>query len=42
LGPLLAAKWGLPFVPIRKQKKLPGELVREEYDLEYGSDVVEI
>lgn len=42
LGPLLAAKWGISFVPIRKKNKLPGKLIREEYQLEYGSDIVEI
>ena len=38
----LALKLGLGFVMIRKRGKLPGETVRFEYDLEYGSDVVEI
>lgn len=42
LGPLLAAKWGVAFVPIRKKGKLPGKLIREEYKLEYGTDIVEI
>lgn len=42
LGPLLAAKWGVAFVPIRKKGKLPGKLIHEEYKLEYGTDIVEI
>lgn len=31
-----------PFVPIRKKGKLPCETIEEEYDLEYGTAVVEI
>lgn len=38
----LANKLGLGFVPIRKPGKLPAESVREEYELEYGKDAVEI
>src|SRR5487761_2041038 len=30
------------FVPVRKPKKLPAETERVEYDLEYGTDVLEI
>ncbi|MCT4595019.1 MAG: adenine phosphoribosyltransferase [Anaeromicrobium sp.] len=30
------------FVPVRKPGKLPGETVKYEYDLEYGSDSLEI
>lgn len=30
------------FVPVRKQGKLPCETVKMEYDLEYGSAVIEI
>jgi adenine phosphoribosyltransferase len=29
-------------VPIRKPGKLPGRTVRASYDLEYGSDVLEV
>ena len=39
---MLCAKLQLPFVPIRKPKKLPYETFFEEYDLEYGKDRVEI
>ena len=31
LGPLLALKWGLPFVPLRKKGKLPGDCYSQEY-----------
>ena len=30
------------FVPIRKKNKLPGQVISEEYDLEYGTDELEI
>lgn len=42
LGPILALEWRLPFQAIRKKGKLPGEIIRYEYDLEYGSDVIEM
>ncbi|MBU3912953.1 MAG: S-methyl-5'-thioadenosine phosphorylase [Nanoarchaeota archaeon] len=38
----LASKLGKGLVLIRKPGKLPGEKEREEYDLEYGKDAVEI
>jgi adenine phosphoribosyltransferase len=41
-APALAYRLGAGFVPIRKPKKLPGETERVEYDLEYGTDVLEI
>ncbi|HJN64530.1 MAG TPA: adenine phosphoribosyltransferase [Flavobacteriales bacterium] len=41
-GFLLANKIGIPFIPIRKVGKLPGETLRCKYDLEYGSAEVEI
>jgi adenine phosphoribosyltransferase len=41
-GSVLAAELELPFVPIRKPGKLPGELSKVEYLLEYGSDSFEI
>ncbi|MCX6826796.1 MAG: adenine phosphoribosyltransferase [candidate division Zixibacteria bacterium] len=41
-GAALADRLGLGFVPIRKTGKLPGEKLRQEYELEYGIDAVEI
>ena len=38
----LAYVLGCGFVMVRKRGKLPGEVIRHEYDLEYGQDVVEI
>jgi len=39
---ILAEKLDAGFVPIRKKGKLPFETMQEEYDLEYGTDSVEI
>ena len=33
---------GCGFVMVRKRGKLPGEVIRHQYDLEYGQDVVEV
>ena len=41
-GAILAYAWGVGFVPIRKPGKLPYRTVRQTYQLEYGSDAVEI
>lgn len=41
LGPMIAVKLGLPFVPIRKQGKLPGRVVSCASTKEYGADVLE-
>jgi adenine phosphoribosyltransferase len=41
-APPLAYQLGAGFVPVRKPKKLPGEVERISYDLEYGSDTLEI
>jgi adenine phosphoribosyltransferase len=41
-GGALAYRLGAGFVPIRKPGKLPAERIRQEYQLEYGSDAVEI
>ena len=41
-GLMLANKMGIPFVPIRKVGKLPGETLKYKYDLEYGSAEVEV
>jgi adenine phosphoribosyltransferase len=41
-GPALAYRLNAGFVPVRKPGKLPGPKVRVTYDLEYGSDTLEI
>ena len=41
-APALAYALGAGFVPIRKPKKLPSERVSVSYDLEYGTDSLEI
>jgi adenine phosphoribosyltransferase len=41
-GTLLANKLQIPFVPIRKEGKLPGDTAAYHYDLEYGSATIEI
>jgi len=41
-GGALAHKLGVGFIPIRKKGKLPREVIREEYTLEYGTDIIEI
>jgi adenine phosphoribosyltransferase len=38
----LAYELGLGFAMVRKQGKLPGQTVSFSYDLEYGSDTIEI
>lgn len=38
----LALKLGLGFTMVRKMGKLPGKTVPHEYDLEYGTDTIEI
>ena len=38
----MASEVGCGFVPVRKPGKLPAQTLKLEYDLEYGSDVVEI
>ncbi len=42
VGAPLAYKLGVGFVPVRKQGKLPAETLGHDYELEYGSDRVEI
>jgi adenine phosphoribosyltransferase len=42
IGGALSYTLGKGFVPIRKRGKLPAEVVRHEYDLEYGKDTVEM
>lgn len=41
-APALAQKLGAGFVPVRKPGKLPAEKTRITYDLEYGTDTLEI
>ena len=42
LAPRVAARMGAGFIPVRKAGKLPWAVVREEYQLEYGRDKLEI
>ena len=41
-APAVAYALGKGFVPVRKIKKLPAKTVRIEYELEYGTDALEI
>jgi len=41
-GPALAYRLNAGFVPVRKPGKLPAAVERVTYDLEYGSDALEI
>ncbi|KAK9668319.1 hypothetical protein RND81_13G051200 [Saponaria officinalis] len=41
-GPPIALAIGAKFIPLRKPRKLPGEVISEEYVLEYGSDRLEM
>lgn len=42
LGGAVALELGAGFVPVRKAGKLPSETVGQDYELEYGSDRVEM
>jgi adenine phosphoribosyltransferase len=42
IGAALAFQLGIGFVPIRKKGKLPAETIGQDYELEYGTDRVEI
>jgi adenine phosphoribosyltransferase len=42
LGSALAVGLGAGFVPIRKKGKLPADVIREQYALEYGTDIIEM
>lgn len=41
-GGAIASKLNAGFVPVRKRGKLPAKVVSESYELEYGTDSVEI
>ncbi|MBI4684948.1 MAG: adenine phosphoribosyltransferase [Nitrospirae bacterium] len=42
IGGALSYTLGKGFVPIRKKGKLPAEKISHEYELEYGTDIIEI
>lgn len=42
LGGAIADRLGCGFIPIRKQGKLPGKTIGQDYTLEYGVDAIEI
>ncbi|NYR11146.1 adenine phosphoribosyltransferase [Pseudoalteromonas sp. MIP2626] len=41
-GAPLSYALGIPFIPVRKPGKLPREVVRQDYLLEYGEDTLEL
>ena len=41
-APALAYRLGAGFVPVRKPKKLPAKTAQVSYELEYGTDTLEI
>jgi adenine phosphoribosyltransferase len=41
-GAALSFSLGIGFVPIRKKGKLPAAAIAEEYELEYGTDTIEM
>ncbi|MBQ2644571.1 adenine phosphoribosyltransferase [bacterium] len=41
-GSVLAYELGAGFVPLRKPGKLPGETLSQSYELEYGTDTLQI
>lgn len=42
LGGGVAERLGVGFIPIRKKGKLPGKAIGQDYELEYGTDVIEM
>ncbi len=41
-GAAVAYALGVGFIPVRKPGKLPADAIREEYELEYGTNILEI
>lgn len=41
-GAAIAYELGVGFVPVRKPGKLPAETIKYEYELEYGTDILEL
>lgn len=41
-GAAVAYALGVGFIPVRKPGKLPADSIREEYELEYGTNILEI
>ena len=41
-GSMVALQMGIGFIPVRKPGKLPHEIERIEYSLEYGENILEI
>jgi len=42
LGGAMAHRMGKGFIPVRKKGKLPGKVISEDYDLEYGKATLEV
>jgi adenine phosphoribosyltransferase len=40
IGSACAYNLNIPFVPIRKKGKLPGQVIAYKYELEYGSVII--
>jgi len=41
-GTAIAYECNIPLVPIRKKGKLPGNILKQKYSLEYGNDEIQI
>ncbi|MEP0827472.1 MAG: adenine phosphoribosyltransferase [bacterium] len=41
-GGALSDRLGVGFIPVRKKGKLPAKTVTQEYELEYGTDIIEM
>lgn len=41
-GAAVAYALGVGFIPVRRPGKLPSDAIREEYELEYGTNILEI